>query len=227
MMPSVDCLVGRQTQRIAAILSTITLLCVAGCGGIGAGIEEAPPPIAEQNDGPVITGSPATAVVPGQPYIFTPQASDANGDALTFEIQNRPSWANFDARTGRLWGTPTAAQVGMYSNVIITATDGAARASLPAFSINVNAVAVGQALLSWLPPTLRSDGTPLTNLAGYRIYYGNSPSGLTNVIDLTTAGVTNHVVENLTAGTWYFAVSAFDGAGLESALSASASKIIS
>lgn len=227
MMPTVDCLVGRQTQRIAAILSTITLLGVAGCGGIGAGVQEAPPPIAEQNDGPVITGSPPTAVVPGQPYIFTPQASDANGDALTFEIQNRPGWASFDLRTGRLWGTPTAAQVGMYSNVIISATDGAARASLPVFSITVNSVAIGQALLSWMPPTLRSDGTPLMNLSGYRIYYGNSPAGLSNVINLDTAGVTNHVVENLSAGTWYFAISAFDSAGLESPMSASAAKTIS
>jgi hypothetical protein len=227
MMPSVDCHVGRQTQRIAAILSTITLLTLAGCGGIGAGIEDAPPPIAEQNDLPVITGAPPTAVVPGQAYIFTPQASDANGDSLTFEIQNRPSWANFDSATGRLWGTPSAAAVGMYSNVVISATDGAARASLPAFSISVNTLAMGQAVLSWLPPTARTDGTPLTNLSGYRIYYGDSPAGLSNVIDLNTTGVTNHVVENLSAGTWYFAISAFDAAGLESAMTSPASKIIS
>lgn len=227
MMPTADCLVGRQSQRIAAILSTITLLCLTGCGGVGAGVEEAPPPAAEQNDGPVITGSPPTAVVPGQPYIFTPQASDANGDALTFEIQNRPSWANFDARTGRLWGTPNTSQVGVYSNVIITATDGAARASLPAFSINVNSLAVGQAVLSWMPPTTRTDGTPLTNLSGYRIYYGNTPSGLSNFIDVNTAGVTNYVVDNLTAGTWYFAITAFDTAGSESAMSTAASKTIS
>jgi len=227
MMPITDCLVGRQSQRIAAILSTITLLCLQGCGSVGAGVEEAPPPVSEQNDQPVITGSPPTAVVPGQPYLFTPQATDANGDALTFEIQNRPSWAAFDTRTGRLSGTPTAAQVGVYSNVIITATDGQARASLPAFAISVNALAMGQAILSWMPPTTRTDGTPLLNLSGYRIYYGSSPSSLTNFVDLNTAGVTNYVLDNLTAGTWYFAISAFDGAGLESALSTAASKTIS
>jgi hypothetical protein len=30
----------------------------------------------------------------------------------------------------------------------------------------------GQATLSWDPPTTNVDGTPLTDLAGYKVYYG-------------------------------------------------------
>jgi hypothetical protein len=233
MMPSVDFPVGRQSPRIAAFLSTITLLAVAGCGGTGGVHLGGPPPAPDTggsngpNAAPTITGTPAGSAVPGESYTFTPSASDPNGDSITFAIQNRPAWANFDTRTGRLAGTPTEAQIGMYANVVITASDGTAQTSMPAFSINVAAIGVGNgtAELTWVAPTLRSDGSPLTNLAGYRVYYGRAANRYTNTVDLNV-GVSTHVVDNLAAGTWYFAVSAIDARGAESALTAPATKII-
>jgi hypothetical protein len=227
MMPSRDSLYGRHGHRVVAILSTITLLALAGCGGTGEGSSETPPPPSGSNTAPTISGSPATAAVSGQAWTFTPTATDPNGDRITFEIQNRPAWATFDSATGRLTGTPSAANVGSYANVIISATDGTGRASLPAFSINVSALANGRATVAWTPPTLRSDGSALTNLVGYRIYYGVGPDAFDNVIDVNTVGVTNYIVENLGAGTWYFAVTARDSSGMESGLSNAASKTIS
>lgn len=70
--------------------------------------------------------------------------------------------------------------------------------------------------LSWQAPTERADGTPLTDLAGFRIYYGTAREDLDTVIDLTNPGLSRYVVENLTAGTWYFAMTAYDQAGLQS-----------
>ena len=55
---------------------------------------------------PTISGAPATTVVVGTPYTFTPTASDPDGQPLTFSIRNRPTWASFDTATGRLQGTP-------------------------------------------------------------------------------------------------------------------------
>jgi hypothetical protein len=72
----------------------------------GITVTEAP------NRAPTITGSPASSVVAGQSYSYTPSASDADGDPLTFSIQNRPVWATFSSSTGRLSGTPTSTQVG-------------------------------------------------------------------------------------------------------------------
>jgi Putative Ig domain len=226
MMPSRESLFGCRGRRVVAILSTITLLTLTGCGGGGESAGSAPPPPSGTNTAPTITGSPATAAVTGQAWTFTPTATDPNGDQITFEIQNRPAWATFDTATGRLSGTPAAANVGSYANVVISATDGTGRASLPAFSINVSALANGRATVAWTPPTLRSDGSALTNLAGYRIYYGVGPDAFDNVIDVDTVGVTSFVVENLAAGTWYFAVTARDSAGTESGLSNAASKTI-
>jgi hypothetical protein len=241
MMPSRKSLYGCRGHRVVAILSTITLLALAGCGGgseatsdrggsssssSSSGGGGSPPP-SGSNTAPTISGRPATAAVTGRAWAFTPTATDPNGDAITFEIQNRPAWASFDTATGRLSGTPTAANVGSYANVVISATDGTGRTSLPAFSINVSALANGTATVAWAAPTERSDGSALTNLAGYRIYYGSSSNSFENVIDVNSVGVTSFVVDNLPAGTWYFAVSARDSSGAESGLSSAATKTIS
>ena len=81
-----------------------------------------PPPPA--NSPPTISGVPANAVTINQAYSFQPSASDPNGDTLRFAISNRPSWASFSTSTGRLSGTPTAANIGTYSNIVICVNDG-------------------------------------------------------------------------------------------------------
>src|SRR5690606_1220322 len=178
-----------------------------------------------QNRPPTISGRPATTVVQGNLYSFTPTASDPDGDDLTFKITNPPRWANFDEKTGRLSGTPGPNDVGTYSNIRISVTDGQAEVSLAAFSITVQGVANGTATLSWTAPTQRTDGSPLTNLAGFNIYWGTSQSSLSSKASVG-AGTTTYVVENLGAGTWYFAVTAFDSDNVESERSNLASKTI-
>ena len=85
---------------------------------------------------------------------------------------------------------------------------------------------VGNASLSWVPPTENEDGTALVDLAGYRIYYGNSSTNLDRVIVINGVGTTRYVVDNLTSGTYYFGIRAFNRAGTESAMSGIASKTI-
>ena len=171
---------------------------------------------AQPNTAPVISGSPATSVNAGAAYSFRPTASDANGDPLTFSITNKPTWATFSTSTGQLSGTPTAAQVGTYSNIVISVSDGKASAALPAFAIAVTQVSVGAATLSWTPPTQNTDGSALTNLAGYRILYGAAPSSLNQTVEIANPGLTTYVIENLSPGTYYFAVRAYSSAGGES-----------
>ncbi|HEY0938830.1 MAG TPA: putative Ig domain-containing protein [Steroidobacter sp.] len=179
------------------------------------------------NRAPVISGSPATSVNAGSAYSFRPTASDADGNTLTFSIANRPSWASFDTSTGRLSGTPTAAQAGSYANIVISVSDGRATVSLPAFSINVvGASSSNGAVLSWTAPTANTDGSTLTNLAGYRILYGTNASSLTQTIQVANPSVTNYTIDNLAPGTYYFAVRAYTNAGTESANSNVQSKTI-
>ena len=169
------------------------------------------------NRPPVITGTPSGAVVVGATYNFQPTASDPDANTLTFTIQNLPSWATFAAATGRLTGSPTAANVGTYSGVTVSVSDGVVATALPPFSIVVTQAATGSLVLNWTAPNLRSDGTALTNLSGYQISYGSGPSDLTQTVQISNPSVSTYTVGNLTTGTWYFALRAVAADGQSSA----------
>jgi hypothetical protein len=185
-----------------------------------------PPPPPPSNGAPTISGTPPTSAKVGQAYSFQPTASDPDGDALAFQVANKPAWAAFDTKTGRLSGTPSSSSTGTFADIRISVSDGKASSSLGAFSIAVAGTQLGSATLSWQPPTENTDGTPLTNLAGYVVRYGTSPGSLGTQVKLSNAGLTTYVVSDLTPATWYFQVSAYNASGVESAPSATASKTI-
>lgn len=84
----------------------------------------------------------------------------------------------------------------------------------------------GTATLSWLPPTENTDGSLLTNLAGYNIYYGTEAGNYTETITIDNS-ISEYLVENLPPGnTYYFVITAFDGDGNESEYSPTGSKTI-
>lgn len=87
-------------------------------------------------------------------------------------------------------------------------------------------VGTGQASLKWTPPTKNTDGTTLSDLAGYRIWYGSLADQLDKRINVNNPGLAAYVVEGLAPGTWYFAVAAYTTAGGESANSNVVSKIV-
>lgn len=80
-------------------------------------------------------------------------------------------------------------------------------------------VSTGSATLAWKAPTANTNGSALDDLAGYHIYYGTSPDSLTQTVDVSSASTTTYVIRNLSAGTWYFGITAYTNTGLESALS--------
>ncbi len=182
-----------------------------------------------------ITGTPTTSVPENRWYSFQPWATDNAGHTVTYSIKNKPSWATFDTRYGHLYGVPTSSNVGTYSNITISATDGRTSASLKPFSVTVTGTAVtggsgtgtaGAATVHWTPPTQNTNGSTLTNLAGYVIHYGTSSSSLSSTVKVTNIGLTSYQIDNLAKGTYYFAVSAYNSAGQTSALSGKVSKTV-
>ncbi|HWJ07441.1 MAG TPA: putative Ig domain-containing protein [Steroidobacteraceae bacterium] len=171
------------------------------------------------NRAPTISGTPAPTAQVGRPYAFRPTARDADGDKLTFSIVNKPVWATFDASNGTVWGTPTKANVGKYSNVTIKVSDGKATASLTPFAITVTTSATRSVTLSWTSPTRNTDGTRLTDLAGYRVYYGQESRDYSGTVNVPAAATQSVVIENLAAGTWYFAIRSFNREGVLSGFS--------
>ena len=181
------------------------------------------------NSAPTISGTPAITVTEGAVYSFVPTANDADGDTLSFSISSLPAWAVFNSLTGAVTGTPGDLDIGMSNNIVISVSDGSDSISLPAFSINVTALvtSTGTATLSWLPPTENTDGSVLTDLAGYKIYYGTSAGVYTSVIAIDNPGVSTFVVDNLPGGyTYYFVITSVTTSGLESEYSTVGSKTI-
>jgi hypothetical protein len=171
------------------------------------------------NNAPTITGTPPASVKVGETYSFHPDASDSDGDTLTFSIQAKPSWASFDSATGALSGTPQAGDEGPYDDISIVVSDGWANDSLD-FAVTVNQHQPGSATLSWMSPTLNTDGSALTDLAGYRIHYGVTEGDYTEQIHVDNPGLTTYVVDDLSPNTYYFVVTAINVAGFESDFSA-------
>jgi hypothetical protein len=171
---------------------------------------------------PTISGTPPTTDVAGSAYSFRPSASGPSGMTLSFSVQNKPTWANFSIANGLLSGTPTTTQTGTYSNIVISVSDGQASSALPAFGITVTApvATTGSATVSLTPPTQNSDGSPLMNLAGMRVYYGTSPSSLNQKIQLAGTAPMTYTISNLSSGTWYFGATAYTTSGSEGAMSA-------
>jgi hypothetical protein len=80
--------------------------------------------------------------------------------------------------------------------------------------------------LQWQPPTQNTDSSPLTDLAGYRVYYGSAPQSLDSSITIANPGIATYVVDNLQPGTWYFAVAAYNTNGVEGELSDVITKVM-
>jgi hypothetical protein len=166
-----------------------------------------------------VSGTPKTQVAVNQLYEFLPTARDPNGDRLAFSIAHRPAWLKFSVATGLLSGTPTAADVGVYRGITIAVSDGSQAKSLTPFDIQVVAVGTNSVILSWAAPTENEDGSPITDLAGYRIRYGEKPGSYSTTVALTNPGLASHFLEGLVPSTYYFVISAYNARGEESTYS--------
>jgi hypothetical protein len=81
------------------------------------------------------------------------------------------------------------------------------------------AAANGTVTLGWLPPTLNTDGTPVTPLNGYTVYYGTSAASMTQTLAIAGGSSNGCEITGLAPGTWYFGVAANATNGTNSATS--------
>lgn len=168
------------------------------------------------NGAPSISGKPRANVSPGEAYYFAPTVRDADGDELSFVIYNRPDWMTFDAASGALSGIPALQDAGHYPNVIIRVSDGKVSTSLSPFSVDVLPSDTTSAFLTWIPPTEYEDGSPLFDLAGYRVRYGVDSGSYTGLVEIADPYTTVLGLDFLPVDTYYFVITAFSYAGAES-----------
>lgn len=93
---------------------------------------------------------------------------------------------------------------------------------------NTNNSGLGTVTLNWLPPTENDDYSPLTDLSGYKIYYGTSQDTLDTVVTIDNPGLATFVIDNLPANntTYYFSITAFNSTEIEGNLSNIVSKTL-
>ena len=84
----------------------------------------------------------------------------------------------------------------------------------------------GTAVLTWVAPTTRTDGSAFDDLSGYKIRYGVEPDQLRCEIEIGDPKAVAWKVTGLSPGTWHFAIVSVDSAKVESELSGVVSKRI-
>jgi hypothetical protein len=163
----------------------------------------------------------------GEAYDWKPTATDEDGDTLSFSVVNLPPWASMDPASGHITGTPGENDVGVYESIAITVGDSKQQSATAPFSITVTGeVGSGVASLQWETPPSKVDGSPLDDLAGYRILYGRTSDDLDKSVLIGNATTTSYEFTSLTNGIWYFAVVAVSSCGLEGPPTTIASKSI-
>jgi len=144
-----------------------------------------------------------------------------------------PASGNGSVTPTATWSTTPAAASCAASGAWSGAKAASGTQALPAVTANASytltctwAGTPGGARVTWTAPTLNTDGSPLTDLAGFRVMYGRSATALDTSDYVTGATVTSRNLTGLASGTWYFAVRAVNSRGLESDTSNIASKVV-
>ena len=184
--------------------------------------------LAPSNSPPTISGTPPASVEVGTNYSFLPTSDDPDGDTLTFSIDGLPMWAEFDSTTGSVSGTPAVGDENVYGNIMIVLSDGEFTDSLGPFSIQVlsSGTGAGSVTLSWAAPMQNEDGSALTDLAGYKLYWGTTPGNYTGTATIDNPGITTYTVDGLSAGTYEFVATSLNAAGIESTYSNPVTKTV-
>lgn len=127
----------------------------------------------------------------------------------TAETTDEPIADNTDT-TDTDSSSDTVADTGT-DNTDSTVTDPVQEPTIPA----------NAALLSWTAPLTRENGESLSmgEIAGFEVVYGTNPDSLDQSLAIGDASVDELLVDELAAGTWYFAIRTLDTDGNRSRLS--------
>ena len=95
-----------------------------------------------------------------------------------------------------------------------TTTTGSTGSTAPTTPVAATSVTLG-----WVAPTQNSNGSPITDLAGYKIHYGTASENYTKVVAVSNPSLSRYVLDSLESGTYFFAITAYNSKGIESTLS--------
>ena len=150
----------------------------------------------------------------GQTIQFSADITQANGVATpTLTWDTTPLALNCDAS-----GDWTGPKGGAGFEVQPTITSSA--------TYNLTCTWPTAVTLSWTPPTENTDGSPLTDLTSYNLYFGTQSGTYPQTVNIGNPGVSTFVLDTLTEGTWFFVLTAVKSTGVESDVSNEATKVV-
>ena len=176
-----------------ALFGTLATMALAACGGGSSGSSSTAAASAD-------TDTATALVAPNVGMIDRSQGSDSSESAASVATVSSNTAATTPATAATTpISTGSGASVGTVTKV-----------TTPIKTVN------GVATLDWMPPTENNDGSALTNLAGYTVYYGTDRNDLSQSVKVSNPGLASYTVTGLTSGTWYFAVTSYSADGVES-----------
>jgi len=125
-----------------------------------------------------ISGVPASSLLTGESYLFTPTVGKRGNRTVSFTLDNQPAWLAVSAN-GVLTGSPGDEDVGVYDGLVLRVSDGENVVELPPFSIEVLA---SQWRSGPVLPYEVSRHTMAT-LNGQLFYFGTQPQGFSTQQD--------------------------------------------
>ena len=125
---------------------------------------------ATANRAPTITSTPRTSTKLGNTYFYKIEATDPDGDPLTYTLNSAPTGMTIDK--GNISWTPNPNQFGN-NNITVKVSDNQGGSSTQTFNINVTNIPINRA------PTITSTPNTVTNLEKEYQYNltGNDPDG--------------------------------------------------
>lgn len=228
-----------QIKIYFSIIFVPLFLCITACGGGSEKSDEASEEsvaigqTSPDNKLPTINAGNDVETQENTRVILSASASDTDGTVDSY------SWTQISGTEVSLLGIDTArlvftappladptVQQTMIFEVTATDNDGGTASDRVNIVIKPQPLK-GMVTLNWSKPTQNTDSSALTDLSGFKIYYGESQDNLSAHIVIEDPTAYAKVIENLTANTTYFfAMTAFNSKGVESDLSAVVSKLI-
>jgi hypothetical protein len=193
-------------------LLTMGILLVGGCTGTAAPEDSVEDPVTGQVPPPSGGGSTAPSVSLSASELTV---SEGGSTTLSWTASGADTCTASGGWSGTL-DTSGSLTVGPLSSgtTFSLSCSGSGGSALQMIAVAV----VGPVALSWVAPTENVDGTALTDLAGYRIYYGNTSRSYSEMVQVGDPAATSHTL-NLASGDYYIAMTALDAAGNESSYS--------
>jgi uncharacterized protein YjdB len=160
-----------------------------------------------------------TTIAKGATQQFT--ATGTYSDNSTQTLTNSATWSS--SNTGVATVSNAAGSNGL-ATAVATGTTTVSAVSGGVTGSTSLTVVDRSATLTWDAPTTNTDGTALSDLKGYKLRYGTASGNYGTTIDVSN--VTTYTINNLSPGTYYLVVSAYNTAGTESDYSNEAYKTI-